>query len=110
MYIARDMFCFAVPLTISTGVGGCWWPISARVVLMYVFFWKFSNNPPNYLSVDDAITFLIMLNYTCTDPFSGGISCIGVLDFGRRKKHPLALLRASGSDITFSCFSTSGIT
>ena len=85
MYIARDMFCFAVPLTISTGVGGCWWPISARVVLMYVFFWKFSNNPPNYISVDDAITFLIMLNYTCTDPFSGGISCIGVLDFGPTK-------------------------
>ena len=36
--------------------------------------------------VADAMTFLIVLYYTCTGLFSGVISCIGVLDFGPRKK------------------------
>ena len=93
MSIALDLFCFAFPLTmmfiyvlsIATSVGGCWWPISARAILMDVAFWKFSNNPPDYAYVVDAITFLIMLHYTCTGPISGGISCIGVLYFGPRK-------------------------
>ena len=66
--MARDIFCFSIPLTIvfsavfyfAIGVGGCWWPIYARAVLMDVDIWKFSNNPPNYASVADAITFLIM--------------------------------------------------
>ena len=107
MSIARDLFCFAVPfmmlfaaiLTVAIGVGGCWCPISARAVLMDVAFCQFSNNPPNYASVTDAITFLIILHSKCTGPFPGGIACIGVLDFFPRKKHPPALLRASGSDI-----------
>ena len=86
-------FCFAIPLTIlfavvlyiSTGVVGCWWSIYARAVLMAVAFWQFSNNPPNSVSVADAITFLIMLHYTCTGPFWGKIDCIGVLDIGPKK-------------------------
>ena len=49
MSIARDIFCFAVPLTmlfaavlsIATGVGGCGWPIYARYVLIEVAFWHF---------------------------------------------------------------------
>ena len=52
---------------------------------MDVAFWQFSNNFPNYASVDEAITFLIMLHSTCTGEFWGGIDCIGVLDFGPRK-------------------------
>ena len=36
--------------------------------------------------MDDAIKFIIMLNSTCTGTFYGGIICIGVLDFGPRKK------------------------
>ena len=76
---------FAVVFSVSTGVGGCWWPIYVRAVLIDVAFRKFSNNPPNSDSVADATTFLIMLHSTCTGPFSGGISCIGVLDFGPRK-------------------------
>ena len=49
MSIAQDIFCFAVLLTmifdavlyIATGVGGCWWPICARAVLMDVAFLQF---------------------------------------------------------------------
>ena len=72
---------FSVPLTmpfyavlsIATGVGGCGWPISSRAVCMNVSFWKFSNNPPNYVSVADAMTFLIMLYSTCTGLFTGAL-------------------------------------
>ena len=90
---------FAAILSVSTGVGGCWWPIYARALLIDINFWKFSKNPPNYASMDDAITFLIMLYSTCTGPFYGGISCISVLDFGLKKKYPPALLCAYGSDM-----------
>ena len=70
-------FCFAVPLimllaavlSVATGVGGCWWPISARSVIMDLAFWKFPNNPPNSTSVADSITFLIMIHSTCTGKF-----------------------------------------
>ena len=31
------------------------------------------------------MTFLIMLHYTYTGPFSGCIACIGVLDYGPKK-------------------------
>ena len=66
---------------------------------MAVYFWKFSNNPPNYASVADSMTSLIILHYTCNGPFLGGIDCIGVLDFGPSKKYTPALLCASGSDM-----------
>ena len=100
-------FCFSVPLTIlfvavlsvATGFGSCWWNISSRAVLMDVAFWQFSNNHPNYDFVDDAMTFLIMLHSTCTGPFYRCVDCIGMLDFGPRKKYPPALIRASGSDM-----------
>ena len=66
---------------------------------MDVAFWKFSNNLPNSASMADAMKFLIMLYYTCTGTFYEVIVCIGVLDFGLRKKYPPALLRASGFDM-----------
>ena len=95
-----DVFGFVIPFTIlfdavlfvATGVSGCGWPIYDRAVFMYVSFYQFSTNPPNYASVADAMTFIIILNYTCTGQFSGGIVCIGVLDFCPRKKNPPALL------------------
>ena len=31
------------------------------------------------------MTFIVILNYTCTVPFSGVVAVIGVLDFGPRK-------------------------
>ena len=105
MSIALDFFAvvlkilFADVFSIAIVVGGCGWPIYARVVLMDVAFYQFSNNPPNSSSVADTMTFLIMLHSTCTGPFSGGIACIGVLGFGPRKKYPPALLRDSGSDM-----------
>ena len=107
MSIARDIFCLALPLktlfaavlSVATGVGGFWWPISAGAVLMEVAFCQFSNKPPNCSSVVDVITLLMILYSTCTGPFYGGISCIGVLDFGPRKKYPPALLHASGFDM-----------
>ena len=42
---------FSALLSISTGVGGCEWPIYAKAVCMDVTFWKFSNIPPNSFSV-----------------------------------------------------------
>ena len=77
----------------------CWWPIFDRNVFMNITFWKFSNNPPIYSSVSDAMKFIILLHSTCTGPFSGDIYFIGVLSFFHRKKYPPALLRSSGYDM-----------
>ena len=90
---------FASVLSVFTGVGVCWWPISDRDVLVDVYFYPFQNNPNNSALVAYAITFLIMLHSTCTKTFLGGIDCIGVLNFGPRKKYPPALLRTSGSEM-----------
>ena len=76
---------FAAVLSFATGSGGFWWPIYDRAVFVAVAFWKFPNNIPNSTSVDDAMTFLVMLNSTCSGPFSGVIYCISVLDFGPRE-------------------------
>ena len=86
-------FFFAIPLTIlfaaifsvATGVGGSWWTIFARSIIMAIAFLKFSDDPPNSVSVDDTITFLIMMYSTCSGPFLRGHDCIVVLDFGPRK-------------------------
>ena len=107
MSFALNIFCFAVPLTImfaaalsvAIGVGGCGWAVYDRAVLIDIAFWKFSNNPPNYDSMYNAMAFLIMLHSTCTGPFSGCITCIGVLYFGPRKKYSPALLHVSRSDM-----------
>ena len=107
MSIAPDIFCAAVLLTMvfsdvlsgATVVGCCEWPISDREVGMDVNFWQFSNNPPSFSSVDDAMTFIMILHSTFNGPFTGSIAVIGVLDFGPRKKYPPALLRASGSEM-----------
>ena len=93
MSFARDIFCFDILFTmifaallyVATGVVGCEWPISARSFWIDFVSWKFSNNPPNSDSVPDAMSFLIMLHYTCTGTFSVGIACIGGLDFGPGK-------------------------
>ena len=100
-------YFFAVPFTIlftavlsfAAGVGSFWWLIYARSVLMDVAFWQFSNNPLNSDSVAEAMIFLIILRSTCTGPFFGVIYCIGVLDFGPRKKYPPVLICVSGSDM-----------
>ena len=106
VYCSRS-FCFALLLTmmlaailsVAASAGGCWWPISARAVLMDVAFWKFPNKPPNYAYMSDVITFLIMLHSTCTGPFYGGINFINVLDSGPRKKYLPALPCASCSNM-----------
>ena len=86
-------------LSVATGVGGCRWPISARAVFMDVAFCQFSNNPSNYASMTDAMTFLIMIYSTYTGPFSGGISCISVLYFDLSTKYAPALICSSGYKI-----------
>ena len=66
---------------------------------MYVAFWKFSNNPPNYASSDDVMTFLMILHPTCTGPFPGGgffYWCVVCLD---KEKNSPALVHASGSEM-----------
>ena len=86
-------FLFSVPLTIlfsaalsvATGIGGCWWPIYAKTVIMDINYWQFSYNPPNSASIADAMKFLIVLYSTCTGPFYGGIACIGVFYFVPQK-------------------------
>ena len=108
MSIALDLFCFPIPFTmifpavlsVTTGVGGCGRTIYARAVRMNVAFCQFSKNPPNSVSVDDEIPFIMILHSTCNGPFYWGISVISglLLDFGLIKTPP-ALLRASGSDM-----------
>ena len=81
MYIALDPFGFAVTFTmvfaavssVSTGVGGCEWPISARALQMDVAFWQFSNNFPNSASIADAVTYFMIMHSTCTGQFYGFI-------------------------------------
>ena len=76
---------FAAVLSVDTSVGDSGWTIHVRAILTDVAFWQFSNDLPKYASVADSMKFIIMLQSTCTDTFSGGISCIGVLDFCPRK-------------------------
>ena len=89
------MMMFDTVLFVATGFHGCWWPISDRAVLMDIFSCKFSNNPPNYASVADTMTLMIIPHSKCTVPFSGGIACIRVFSFGPRKKYPPSMLCAS---------------
>ena len=63
---------FSAVFSVATGVGGYWWPICDRAILMDVAFRQFSCNPPISASVADAITFLIMLHSTFTGSFGGG--------------------------------------
>ena len=71
--------------SVDTGAGGCERPISARAFHVDVAFLQFLNNPPSSASVSDAMTFIMILHYTCTGPLSGGITVIGVMDFGPRE-------------------------
>ena len=90
---------FVTLFSVSNIVGVREWPISIRAVCLDVAFWQFSNIPPNYSYVADPIKFLILLHSTYTVLFSGGLYCIGALDFGPRKKYPSALLCASGLEM-----------
>ena len=93
MSISHDLLCLTVTLTmlfaavfyVATGMGSCRWTISSRYVFIEVAFWQFSNNPPSSASMDDAMTSLMILHSTYNGPFYGGISWIGVLEFGHRK-------------------------
>ena len=93
MSITLDIFCYAVPLTmmltavlsVVTGIGGSGWTNPAKAVLMDIAFWQFSNNSPNYVSMSDAMTFLIIIHFTCTGPVYRGIGFITMFDFGPRK-------------------------
>ena len=69
----------------ATGFGDYKWPISSKAVHMDVAFWKFSNNPLNYASVVNAMTYLMKIHTTCTGPFSWGISVISVVYFWQRE-------------------------
>ena len=64
---------FSAVFTVSTTAGGFGRPISDSTVLMDVTFWQFTDNPPNYASVSDAMKFIIMLHSTCNVPFSGSL-------------------------------------
>ena len=95
MSISLDIFCFVVPfmmlfvtfLSVFTVVGGCQCHNSARVVCMYVAFWKFSNNSTNSASVADAMTFLVILHSTYIGLFFCVIAIIDVFGFGGNKTY-----------------------
>ena len=55
--VVPSTIMFAAVLSVATGVGGCGWPISVRSILMDVALLQFSNNPPNYASAADSLTF-----------------------------------------------------
>ena len=67
------MMLFAAVLSFSTGVGGCWWTISARAVHMDVAFCQFSNSPLNSASMAYVMIFLVILHSTCAGSFSGAL-------------------------------------
>ena len=96
-YSIYDAVCRC--FSISTGAGGCAFPISARAFLVDVALCLFSDNPPNYASVSDAMTFLMVLHSTCTGFIYGFIAVIGLLDFVPKKKYPPALIRALGYEM-----------
>ena len=68
-------------------------------VCMDVTLLKFSNHHPNSDSVADATKFFMILHFTCTGTFDGGIACSAVLGFGPKRKYPSALLCASGYEM-----------
>ena len=67
MSIAHDLFCLYLTLTmlfesvlsVATGVGGCWWRISAKVVLVDVAFWLFQIVLPILLLWPIPVYFLL---------------------------------------------------
>ena len=77
MSIALDIFCFAVPymmlfaavFSAATGIGGCWWPIYDRSVLVTVDFLQLSNNTLNSAYMANSMTFLIMIHSICDGSF-----------------------------------------
>ena len=72
---------FAAVLSVAANLGSFGWLVSVRDVLVDVAFCQFSINPLNSTFVADAMTFLIIIHYTCTGTFYGGIYFIGVLYF-----------------------------
>ena len=106
MYIALDIFCFSIPLTMlfaivlsaANGVGGCQWPISARNVLMDVAFWKFSNNAPNYASVIECHDIYHYSEFYMQWSISRGHFLYKCVKCWFQGKYPPALLSASVSD------------
>ena len=92
---------FADILSVATGVGGCGWPIYTMTVRMDIYFWYFSNNPPNPASLGDVMRFLVILYFTCPGPFYWGIYVIDVvlLGFVSREIYLHAMLHASGSEM-----------
>ena len=103
MSTTLDIFCFDIPFTVlfsavlsfDTDVCNCERTISDRALCMDVYFWKFSNNPPNSDSVIDAVVFIMILHSTYTGPFSGKFLLLVCWIFSG-EKYPPDLLRASG--------------
>lgn len=62
----------AVVLSVWIGVGGCWWPISMRVVLAGMACLELRNNAPIYASAADNITLFRILAMFSTALLSTG--------------------------------------
>ncbi len=82
----------AVALLFCNGVGGCSWPNSSSMVLMYTASRAIMYRPASSASVADDITFLMICAMFSTAPLFGGT--VVSLD---KKKGPPARLRAFGS-------------
>ena len=85
------MTASAIALSVCSGVGGCLWPNSSSMILMYTASRAMMYSPASAASVADDMTFLMMCAMFNTAPLLGGM--VVSLD---RKKCPPALLRALG--------------
>ncbi len=86
------MTASAIALSVCIGVGGCLWPNSLSIILMYTASRAMMYSPTSSALVADDVTFLIMCAMLSTAPLFGGM----VVSL-ERKKCPLAWLRALGS-------------
>ena len=85
-----------VALSVTTGVGGCWWPIYSREILGVAPHCQLTNIAPSSASIALDSTFFIVVYSTWMFPMSGGglWGGVGGLNF----LVPPALLLYPGSD------------
>ena len=82
----------AIALSVCSGVGGCGWPISSRMIQIYTASCALMYRASSSASVADDITCLSMCVMLRMAPLLGGMSA--PLE---RKKCPPALLHDFGS-------------
>ena len=70
-----------VALSVTTGAGGFYWPISSRAVLNVDPCKQLTNDASSSASIALSITLLIVMHSTWMGPVSGGSSWGGFFGF-----------------------------